>query len=87
MTNTGCLSTPHCARPRCSRIANTFGKVTIEWTIRSDGSVEDARVKVPSGLPRLDEAALSAVRQARFPPPPPDLSGRDLLYSNEFVFR
>ena len=68
-------------------VANTFGKVTIEWTIRSDGTVEDARVKMSSGLPRLDEAALAAVRQARFPPPPPELSGRDLLYSNEFVFR
>ena len=54
--------------PRESRLRGEHGTVVIEVDVAADGSIEALRVVSDSGFPRLADAALAAVRKARFRP-------------------
>lgn len=54
--------------PMFSRRAGEQGRVVLRVELDERGSVTQASVATSSGLPRLDEAALSAVRQWRCNP-------------------
>lgn len=54
--------------PPLSQRLGEEGTVVVALEVAADGSVSDARVVSSSGYPRLDNAALSAVRQAHFKP-------------------
>lgn len=53
--------------PRSQRLGEE-GQVLLDVHILSDGSVKEAHVRTSSGFPRLDEAALVAVRHWRYVP-------------------
>ena len=54
--------------PRASLRRHEEGKVVLELLVRADGTVGEVRVKESSGYPRLDKAALKAVRRWRYIP-------------------
>lgn len=54
--------------PRASRRAGESGRVTVRVYIDEAGLPRQLQVSRSSGFPRLDEAALAAVRAARFKP-------------------
>ncbi len=54
--------------PRVSRRRNEEGTVHVRVTILSTGQLDQSEVVQTSGHPRLDAAALEAVRKARFQP-------------------
>lgn len=54
--------------PKGSRQRGEQGDVVIEMTVNPQGEVDKAAVVTTSGFPELDEAALRAVRSARFSP-------------------
>lgn len=72
-------------KPRVT--AGIRGTVRIRFTVGSSGEVREARVLSSSGRKVLDEAALSAVQQARFPAPPPALANASLSYEIPYIFR
>ena len=51
-----------------SRRMREEGRVVVLVEINNQGLVVSARVDSSSGSPRLDEAALAAIRKARFKP-------------------
>ena len=53
-----------------SRRMREEGRVVVLVEINNQGLVVSARVDSSSGSPRLDEAALTAIRKARFKPIP-----------------
>jgi protein TonB len=61
------LEMPRPAYTDAARAAGIEGRVRVEVHVGADGSVEDVRVVSPLD-PDLDEAALAAVRGARFSP-------------------
>lgn len=64
----GFLNNPKPRYPAISRRLGERGKVLLEVLILTDGSVGEIAVKTSSGFPRLDSAALEAVRRWRFQP-------------------
>ena len=54
--------------PSESRKRGEQGSVGIEFIVSSDGSAKSISVVSTSGFPLLDEAAINAVREARFTP-------------------
>jgi periplasmic protein TonB len=54
--------------PQISRRLGEQGQVLLEVLVLSDGTVGDLRVKTSSRYPRLDSAALEAVRRWHFQP-------------------
>lgn len=62
------LSNPAPVYPRLSRRMAEEGRVFIDVYILPDGTVGEIRLKQSSGYPRLDQAALDAVRQWRYVP-------------------
>jgi len=54
--------------PRASQRRGEQGRVLVRVTISPEGRVVDARIQSSSGHDRLDNAALKAVRTARFKP-------------------
>jgi protein TonB len=57
--------------PRAAERARITGRVLVEITIDSEGNIVNSRVKVSSGHPRLDKAALKSVASlGRLPAPP-----------------
>lgn len=54
--------------PSESRKRGEQGSVGIEFIVSSDGSAKSLSVVSTSGFPLLDEAAINAVREARFTP-------------------
>jgi len=61
-------SLPAPAYPRESRLRGEEGTVVVEVTVGADGVASDFRVVDDAGFPRLADAALAAVRKARFRP-------------------
>ena len=51
--------------PRLSRILGEEGRVTLRIDLHTDGSFRAAQVEESSGFPRIDQAAVSAVRDLR----------------------
>lgn len=64
------------------------GTTIVAFIISETGKLSQVAVANSSGDPRLDQAALQAVRNsAPFPVPPPGLSQRQLSFSINFVFQ
>jgi periplasmic protein TonB len=62
------LSNPAPAYPSISRRMGEQGRVQLDVYILADGSVGEIKLKRSSGFPRLDQAALEAVRHWRYQP-------------------
>lgn len=62
------LDNPAPVYPPLSKRYREQGRVLMDVYILPDGSVGEARLKASSGFPRLDEAALAAVRRWRYVP-------------------
>ena len=62
------LNNPAPAYPPISRRLGEQGRVQLDVYILADGSVGEIKLKRSSGYPRLDRAALDAVRQWRYQP-------------------
>jgi protein TonB len=62
------LNNPAPAYPAASRRFGEQGRVLLDVYIQPDGRVGEIRLKQSSGYPRLDEAALDAVRRWRYVP-------------------
>lgn len=75
------------ARRKPRATAGVRGTVRISFTVDHSGEVREAHVLKSSGRRALDEAALSAVRSARFPAPPPALADSRLSYVVPYIFR
>lgn len=75
------------ARRKPRATAGVRGTVRISFTVDRSGEVREARVLKSSGRTALDEAALTAVRSARFPAPPPALADSRLSYVVPYIFR
>lgn len=74
--------------PRYARENGIEGTTVIQFTIRRDGHLEEARVLESSGSKTLDEAALTAIREAApFDPFPQSQSGTKLHIQLPIVFR
>jgi protein TonB len=65
--------------PDSARLMAIFGDVRVGFTLR-DGTPGNVRLIAPSGHEVLDTAALTAVRDARYPQPPEALRGRTLTF-------
>ena len=62
------LDNPAPAYPSLARRMGEQGKVLLRVRVNAGGQAEDVQVKTGSGHPRLDDAALSTVKQWRFVP-------------------
>lgn len=63
------------------------GTVKVAFTVGAGGTVASAVVRLSSGNPLLDEAALQAVREARLPEPPAGMPARLQTFEIPFFFR
>jgi len=68
LTGAEVLSLPEPVYPVLSRKKGEEGRVVIELEISAEGKVLKAEVANPSSYPRLDRAALEAVKKAAFSP-------------------
>ncbi|OZI61303.1 energy transducer TonB [Bordetella genomosp. 11] len=59
---------PSVVYPLASKRRREEGRVTVLVVVNAQGGIEKATVVASSGFPRLDEAALDAVRRVRFKP-------------------
>ncbi len=64
--------------PAAARLMGITGRVTVGFTYR-DGVVHVTGVTQSSGTASLDRAALAAVQNASYPPPPAELAGHTLV--------
>lgn len=62
------LDNPPPVYPPISRRRGEHGRVLVSALVTAEGVVKEAFVEVSSGFPRLDEAAVEAVRAWRFVP-------------------
>lgn len=62
------LNNPAPSYPMLSRRLREEGTVLLELLIEADGQISELAVLQSSGFPRLDQAALEAVKQWRFEP-------------------
>lgn len=80
------LNNPKPVYPAVSRRLKEEGTVVLDVFIQTDGSVGDVRVKRSSGYPRLDEAALTAVRRWKYVPARRGSEPLALWHSQSLVF-
>lgn len=73
--------------PRQGVVGIVRGTVRIAFVISIGGELESVRVARSSGALRLDEAAISAVRLARFPSPPAGMTLGERTYEIPYTFR
>lgn len=66
--NAAYLNNPRPAYPSMSRRLGEEGKVMLEVQVQADGLPSKVSISKSSGYPRLDEAALDAVRRWKFVP-------------------
>jgi hypothetical protein len=60
------------------------GKVTFEWTVRTNGRVRNAREKTSTlGNPKVSQCILRIIRSMRFPRP----RGGEVIIAYPFMFR
>ena len=64
-----------------------YGTVRVKLVIAPDGAIASVAVIESSGNKRLDDAAIAAVRRARFPRPPPGMTDRQRWYEFPVYFR
>ncbi len=72
--------------PQAAELAHEAGTVRVSF-VYQDGAASNISVIGSSGFPLLDQAAMQAVRDARFPPQPPDFAGRADLVQVDVIFR
>jgi protein TonB len=72
--------------PAAAEMAHEAGVVRVRF-IYEDGVASGITVIASSGFPLLDQAAVQAVRDARFPPQPPDFAGRASQVQVDVIFR
>jgi protein TonB len=65
--------------PPAARDAGFHGKARVEFVLR-DGTARNPLIVESSGMGLIDRAALNAVENARYPPVPPSLVGKDGPY-------
>ncbi len=63
-----------------------FGRVLVSFQIGEGGQVTYVHMLHSSGNTALDEAAVEAIRKARFERPPPGLSPDDRTYIIDYIF-
>ena len=63
--------------PAAARLMGSTGQAAVAFEYR-DGSVRVTGLAQSSGFPMLDRAAMAAVQNASYPPPPAELAGRML---------
>lgn len=78
---------PSVVYPPESRRAGEQGRVLVRVLVDERGRVAEAVVKQSSGYPRLDQAALAAVRQAKFNPYTVDGKPQPVHASIPFAFK
>jgi protein TonB len=62
--------------PAAARMMGKSGKAGLAFDYRDGALVSGAQIARSSDTPVLDTAALTAVRQAHYPQPPPDASNQ-----------
>ncbi len=62
------LNNPYPKYPKVSLMRKEVGTVWLTLTVTAEGFAKDVQVKQTSGYPRLDKAALEAVKRWRFRP-------------------
>jgi protein TonB len=62
------MNNPSPIYPRLSKRLREEGVVILDLWVLADGSVADVNIKISSGHPRLDNAALEAVKMWRYKP-------------------
>lgn len=73
--------------PQAARLRREEGKVVVALVLRSDGSIDDVRVKEASRFPLLNRAALRTVAQLdRFKPFPADIHRAEWHLSVPFKY-
>lgn len=65
--------------PYAAREGHITGKAQVSFTYL-DGSVANPKILVSSGYSMLDRAAIAAVEDAAYPPPPSRLAGKTLTF-------
>jgi protein TonB len=74
--------------PRPAGERGIEGELLIEFHIAKDGSLEFIELRLSSGTPILDDAALTAVKLAQpFPPVPDDIAKRTLAINGQFRYQ
>ena len=63
-----------------------WGRVLVSFEITETGQLKYVRLLQSSGNSALDDAAINAIRRARFAPPPPGLSVDQRTYIIDYVF-
>lgn len=76
---------PH-VYPRVSRELGESGTVRLRLLIDEQGRLKSVSVVQSSGYPRLDQQALSAMRQARFQPLVENGLAREVTATTSIVF-
>jgi len=64
-----------------------YGTVKVKLVISPDGGLASVEIIKSSGNRRLDEAALAAVRRAKFPTPPAGMTDRQRWFEFPYYFR
>ena len=82
----GHLNNPAPVYPRTSLRLHEEGKVILTLLIRADGTVDEVTVKVSSGHPSLDKAALKAVKRWRYLPATQGGQAIDYRYEQPILF-
>ncbi len=72
--------------PASAELAHEAGVVRVRF-VYEDGVASGITVIGSSGYPLLDQAAMQAVRNAQFPPQPPDFAGRADEVQVDVIFR
>jgi protein TonB len=72
--------------PAAAQMAHESGIVRVGFTY-FNGAASNIAILASSGFPILDEAARDAVRNAVYPPQPPDLAGRPDAIVVDVIFR
>lgn len=80
------LNNPKPVYPSVSRRFKEEGTVVLDVFIQADGTVGELRVRRSSGFPRLDAAALAAVRHWKYVPARRGKDPLALWYSQSLVF-
>ena len=65
--------------PYAAQLMHQYSQARVAFDYR-DGTISNVRLVQSSNFPMLDPAALAAVRDAHYPPPPPEAQHRVLHF-------
>jgi protein TonB len=66
--------------PPAARTMRQAGRAQVAFTYRDGAVTSNPRIVFSAGLDMLDQAALAAVRNAAYPPPPSEMANRAIDY-------